>query len=420
MVAFHRGFVQSLLVALCVLALLSTGFTPTSAAPPPPPPNNPQRGLIYDGLERATTGPCRGMYRLKVTGTCTHGPDPAPVGVDVTQAWTPPAIPRDTTTTFTQCEGDGVSGYRTQVLYARASDKPDRYSTSVATLIQAAQDANSIYYTSALETGAPRQIRFVTDAGCNLTILNVTLSPTGDDTLDNTISQLRARGYTRTDRKYLVFMDANVYCGIGEIKGDDRATADNSNNSGPSFGRIDTRCWGGFGAAHEHMHTLGGVQKSAPHASGGWHCVDEYDVMCYSDSPSSPPLQYLCDSSHESRFDCNHDDYFHTNPPAGSYLATHWNAAQSRFLIGRLIVSDLGCEAMHTSFMCEGHVSGGTGGNTYTWSVPTSSRYDYADYSTMSASCSIGTSVSVTFSVRDSSGATASKTTSAHCSGGIP
>ena len=57
--------------------------------------------------------------------------------------------------------------------------------------------------------------------------------------------------------------------------------------------------------------------------------------MCYKDSTSAPALQYICkDSAHNSRFDCNHDDYYHTNPPAGSYLATKWNTANSVFLIG--------------------------------------------------------------------------------------
>jgi hypothetical protein len=332
MFGYYRGHICRALAVLAVLGLLSLSVVPSSLAQSPLPPNDPKRGLIYDGLERDLSGPCRGMYKIKSTRSCTHGPDPAPVGVDVTKQ-APPPISTAATTNFTQCQGDGVSGYRTQVIYAHAADVPDRYNTYLATFIQASEDANEIYVNSALETGQTRGITFVTDPGCNLVIPDVTLSTTGDDNFAYTINELHNQGYNRADRKYMVFVDANIYCGVGEIKSDDRATSDNLNNSGPSIGRTDVACWGGSVAAHEHMHNLGGVQLSAPHTSGGWHCVDEYDRMCYSDYPYYPQMQYLCpNTAHDMLFDCNHDDYFHTNPPAGSYLATHWNTAQNRFL----------------------------------------------------------------------------------------
>jgi hypothetical protein len=44
--------------------------------------------------------------------------------------------------------------------------------------------------------------------------------------------------------------------------------------------------------------------------------------------------RYICtDRGHDARFDCGHNDYYHTNPPAGSYLATYWNMADSLWLV---------------------------------------------------------------------------------------
>lgn len=278
---------------------------------------------------------------------CTHGPDPAPPGKDIKRDVKPVAVSPaaesgavDTTGLATPgaptfaCDGDGYSGFRTQVLYVRASSSPDRFATYRASFLQWAWEADQIYRASAMETGGLRRVRFVHDESCTPTIGNVVLSASGDDNLSNTINQLQDAGYNRTDRKYLIFMDANVLCGVGTMVVDDRPGADNWNNLGPDYGRIDAGCWSGDIAAHEHMHTMGGVQNSAPHASGGNHCTDEYDVMCYSDAPNYPALQVSCPTASRdwSRFDCNYDDYFNANPPAGSYLALKWNTANNRFL----------------------------------------------------------------------------------------
>jgi hypothetical protein len=300
------------------------------------PVDEPSRGLVFAGLTATSGSECRGGYLLPESGLCTHGPDAAPEGVDVpTQDAPAPASAQ--VVPEIACEGDGVSGNRTQLIYARPSGnaKGDRYNAYLATFRQIAAGVDTIYDASAAETGGSRRIRFVTEPDCTPSVLNVVLSPTGADTFDRTISELQAQGYNRGDRKYLVFMDANVLCGIGTFYSDDRPGSENYSNGGiAGYARVDVPCWEVNAAAHEHMHTLGGVQNSAPNASGGSHCVDEYDVMCYSDTPNRPTLRYLCpDAAANDRFDCGKDDYFNTAPVAGSYLATHWNTANNQFLI---------------------------------------------------------------------------------------
>ena len=97
-----------------------------------------------------------------------------------------------------------------------------------------------------------------------------------------------------------------------------------------SIARSDNGCWG-YSEIHELFHGLGAVQLSAPNSAGNYHCDDEYEVMCYLDS-SGTPMRKVCDAAHENLLDCNHDDYFNTAPDPNSYLATHWNTADSPFL----------------------------------------------------------------------------------------
>jgi hypothetical protein len=293
----------------------------------------PREGLVYKGLRIARTGPCVGAFKLGGSNRCTHGPDAAPEGVDIKVGVAAIRFLPFASLPKVQCDGDGVSGKRVQVIYARSSDKPDRYATYVNSIRQWAAEADEIYRDSAAETAGARHIRFVHNASCMLTVPNVVMSPTGDDTFTNTQNELAAAGYNLASRKYMVFVDANVYCGIGNVKNDDQSGAANLNNGGPSYGRTDAGCWGGNTAAHELMHNLGGVQLSAPHSSGGWHCTDEWDLECYSDSPFFPTMSYLCtDSSHDRLFDCGHDDYYRAGFATG-YLATHWNAANSQYLV---------------------------------------------------------------------------------------
>ena len=57
------------------------------------------------------------------------------------------------------------------------------------------------------------------------------------------IRDLQALGYDDPSRKYLVWMDATVYCGIAQIYPDDRPIQDNDNNGRyPMYARVDAGC----------------------------------------------------------------------------------------------------------------------------------------------------------------------------------
>ncbi|MFY9588528.1 MAG: reprolysin-like metallopeptidase, partial [Actinomycetota bacterium] len=230
------------------------------------------------------------------------------------------------------CIGDGIEGMRVQTVYARAADVADRFDSVAAMIRQYASDADYQINVSAGVSGQGRRVRFVT-ANCELSIARVTLTSTGDDSFQAMRQQLQTQGYNRSDRKYLVWMDASVgICGLGELYADDSASADNANNRGPAYARVDAPCWG-YAEAHELLHTLGAVQDSAPNSSGAGHCVDENDTMCYVDTSGSP-LRSACPSQPSWQVDCSLDDYFNAAPDAAGYLAAHWNVADSAFLEG--------------------------------------------------------------------------------------
>ncbi|MEU6970729.1 RICIN domain-containing protein [Kitasatospora aureofaciens] len=349
------------------------------------PKEQPERGLVYSGLSLPSDDRCAGQLQVSGGSLCSHGPDAPPKGVDIHKdvapvaaaaaqpaTLTPPANAQppaaadllkggapaldagnkallgDAAATAPQqnaaadaatggsavvCDGDGTSGNRVQVVYVHAPGN-DRYAQYLASFKKWAADVDVIYNASAQETGGERHVRFVTESDCTAAVLDVQISDAEIKDFNAQNNALTKQGFNRKDRKYMMFTDAQVYCGIGTFDGDERPGQDNESNFGPSYGRSDSGCWGGSTAAHELGHNLGAVNDSAPHSSKAGHCTDEWDLMCYSDAPNYPQMKIVCpDNKHDDRLDCNHDDYYNTNPAPGSYLATHWNVANNRFLI---------------------------------------------------------------------------------------
>jgi len=294
----------------------------------------------YQGLQLNDEHCGIGGYRIVGTELCTHGPDAVPEEFDLTEAVQPATAELALPAHQIRCDGDGVSGKRVQVIYAHAEDVANRYDQYVASIRLWAAQTDAIYQTSALKTDGYRQLRFVTDLNCEVNVLSLRLPADADDNFQATISALIKAGYYDTNRKYLIFMDAQVYCGIASVQADSTPTAENLNERVPGYARVDNGCWNGRSAAHELTHTLGGIQKDAPNSSGGWHCTDLRDLMCYSDWPNYPSLTTQCsDPGYDTLLDCNHDDYFHTNPPPASYLDTHWNVANSAYLFTEPLTS---------------------------------------------------------------------------------
>jgi hypothetical protein len=262
--------------------------------------------------------------------TTLHSPSPRLRGLaaleqatTATNPATPAAVP---------CIGDGTLGNRVQMIYARGPLVSDRYTSLLASFRQWAAELDQATWLSAAETGGGRHLRFVTDQSCQLDVARVLLTPAGEASFDVMRTELQALGHNRTDRKYLVWVDAAAgVCGLGEVYDDQRPTT-NWNNTGPMYARVDAPCWH-YAELHEVFHTLGAVQPDTPHHSAARHCTDEADVMCYDDDAGGPvTMTTTCPPEHEALLDCGHDDYFSTNPPAGNYLASHWNTATSSFL----------------------------------------------------------------------------------------
>jgi hypothetical protein len=259
------------------------------------------------------------------------------------------------------CPGTGTVGARVEVLYGYFSG--DRYSSAT---VQRIRDivARADYFLDA-STSTIHHVRWYCADNTNVTVSKVQLT---DDPVDgrfpsrfDVVTSLRNRGYNSTERIYLVFVDpedqisnAEGYCGTGGgdrgNSGNDADSPSNPNNSGPEYSL--SYCWGSaysLGSAahtalHESLHSMGAVQQTAPHSSGfgvaprynSGHCYDNKDIMCYNDGASyfagGGQLQLICPNQSDWWVDCQKDDYYDPTPSAGSYLATHWNVAESVWL----------------------------------------------------------------------------------------
>lgn len=300
----------------------------------------------------------------------TPAPKPAPVPVPVPTPTNPnpsnPATtPRPSDNTKVTCVGDGSRGARVQLVYMRGQGTKDRYEEAKKLFQISAVRIDSNVMASAKKTGGTRHVRWVHNTNCEPTVLNITIPDAKNTGARDAILHFLGNkaagglGFYNNDRKYLIYHDTSVmYCGLGGIvfpsnspykSGDTPDPATNRYNQHSGFGMFSPNCWGPVRAVgdtsnsdvqlHELWHAFGAVNESAQRSSYAGHCNDDQDVMCYDDraDPSNQPktLQsnVCADPKDNFLLDCGNNDYFNTNPKKGSYLDTHWNTANSRFLM---------------------------------------------------------------------------------------
>lgn len=232
------------------------------------------------------------------------------------------------------CVADPTWQFHNVLVYALASDKPDRTAEMTPILRDMVAQANAFLRAESSALGEAARYKFRCDGTGVPTLLSVRL-PTADAdaTFATIVRDLRAAGVGSPHAKHWVWYDGvrqGVY-GEGTMWINDKLTSANRNARGNDFaityGILDPMVM-----VHENAHNLGAVQLTAPHTTGWGHCTDGLDVMCYRDNPDAQYVDTVC--TDRVHLDCNNDDYFHPNPPAGSWLATRWNLAHkyNRFL----------------------------------------------------------------------------------------
>lgn len=282
---------------------------------------------------------------------CTHGGDPA---VEPDPAEPGAALERDAPETVppAPCPGDGVSGQRVQVLYGYPSGTVNHIDDKVEAIRKRVARADYYLNNSGSQDAGSQHVRWLCRADRFVQVTPVKMVPIGADgqfTFDDMVTSLTAQvrlglgpvDYAADNRVYLVFMDyvfgRNAYTWRGQatLDLDDRADpAVNRNNHRARYALVAQ--WSGEVALHELGHAFGAVQNSAPHTTWAGHCFQERDVMCYRDGgpyfAAGGDVLPTCPDAPPWKFDCGKEDYYQPAPAPGSYLATHWNTANSGFL----------------------------------------------------------------------------------------
>ena len=280
---------RALLVLVAVLALAPL----STSAPPGPPAAGLTRVVLPDGF-----------------AFWTHGPDDFPPG-ELWDGIAPPRAPL--------CV-DPATQHHGHVLYAQPTTRPNRLAEVVAPLRENVSASAGLIHQTAVRYGYEANLRMRCDPDGQVTVTHVLIPP--GDSYEDIVYAIRNAGHVSPLAKYWVYYDGGSPSGAAGqamVPSSSQPGVNHpSNTEGPYYAvNYMTTHWTIL--LHEAAHTMGAVQTGAPHATSTHHCLDGHDLMCYELGTDNG----LCPLW--TTFDCKGDDYFHPAPPAGSWLATHWN-----------------------------------------------------------------------------------------------
>ncbi len=247
------------------------------------------------------------------------------------------------------CVGSGEDGPRVQLVAVTVEGDPSFGDPLVARVREQAAATDDLLAASTDHPGTARRVRWATDASCMPTVLHRTIPAHdyfGDPAaLDTALAGL---DLSRADRRTVLVLPWSSLpgtegrCAQAPVPADTTPGAANTSNTvDPGPVRLAISCWQDGSAvpprlAHALVHVLGAVHADAPHATGDGHCTTAGDLMCTALGDGASAGGGAADDCVLPRpflLDCGHDDYYSTQaPPSGSYLATHWNVADSVFL----------------------------------------------------------------------------------------
>lgn len=367
--------------------------------------DDPARGVVYKGLKpikKNIDHPCVGGFEVEGIDPklgrplCTHGPDPAPKGVNIKD---PVRVKKQVDAAYRasfnskvqnekdldqqnnsvaqldpsqslldqidltdieksvkltdKCVGDGTAGNRIVLIYAYTPDYNN--GTYVKPIMRDLSRAlQGVFYYNTLSS--KQVLRFRHNANCEPLIYSVQLENSdinGDYNSEyaRIVNRLISKGFNSNTRKYIVWVDANLAlvdnCGVADFFDDsDYENSKNNNDIYGGYSIIGPGCWSLGTTLHEFMHNLGAVQPVAPNFGYGAHCLDEFDIVCYNTEES----RLVCPTDIKTSLrpiivydlDCKDNDYWNDsclkclkytgNLFGVSYTKSYWNSRNTSWL----------------------------------------------------------------------------------------